>query len=110
MVCVVVGRSQIAGRRFHMGVWMLENHCVNSWSAAPAAFALSSAGSEPNAMIELASRGKRLRILASGFGFEGLSEVIQLAADRRATTSIVCRMRSSSWDAPRLEASGYREQ
>eukprot|EP00973_Karenia_brevis_P005415 738987-Karenia_brevis.AAC.1 len=46
------------------GVWMLGDHCINTWSAAQGAYALSSAEAEFYGMAEAVTRAKGLLSLA----------------------------------------------
>ncbi len=78
------GRKSTSG-----GVWMLGKHCVKTWTASQGAFALSSAEAEISAMIEAVTRAKRLLSLASELGFEGMSNVVEIATDSSAAKIVV---------------------
>ena len=73
------------------GVWMLGDHCIETWSATQGAYALSSAEAELYGMVEAVTRAEGLVSLAKEVGFEGLSNVVHLGADSSAAKSFVCR-------------------
>ena len=70
---------------------MLGSHCIKTWSASQAAYALRSAEAEFYAMIEAVTRAKGLISLARELGFEGMSNVVQLGTDSSAAKSFVSR-------------------
>ena len=73
------------------GCWMLENHCIKTWSASQGAVALSSAEAEFYVMVEAVTRAKGLISLAKELGFEELMNVVHLRTDSSAAKSFVCR-------------------
>ena len=70
---------------------MLGSHCIKTWSSTQGAFALSSAEAELYAMVEGATRAKGLLSLVRELGYDEVSNVIRLGADRSAAKSFVCR-------------------
>ena len=70
---------------------MLGGHCVKTWSASQAAYALSSAEAELYGMVEGVTRAKGLRTVAFELGFRSLRNVIRLGTDSSAAKSFVSR-------------------
>eukprot|EP00973_Karenia_brevis_P045916 6358722-Karenia_brevis.AAC.1 len=66
------------------GVWVLGEHCIDTWSVIQGAVALSSAEAEFYAMIEGVTRAKGLACLARDVVFGELPNVVHVSTDSSA--------------------------